>query len=44
MYGIARNPALMGAHTASRSAAAGYLIAIAFIAGCVGSLAVLSLR
>lgn len=43
MYGIARNPALMGDHVAGRSAAAGYLVAIAFIAACVGSLAVLSL-
>jgi Mn2+/Fe2+ NRAMP family transporter len=43
MFGIARNPVLMGEHVASRSAAAGYLIAIAFIAVCVGSLAVLSI-
>jgi Mn2+/Fe2+ NRAMP family transporter len=43
MYGIARNPTLMGDHVAVRSAAAGYLVAIAFIAACVGSLAVLSL-
>jgi Mn2+/Fe2+ NRAMP family transporter len=32
MYGIARNAALMGDHVASRPAAAGYLVAIAFIA------------
>ena len=43
MYGIARNPALMGEHVATRSAAAGYLVAIAFIAVCVVSLALLSL-
>lgn len=44
MYGIARNAALMGDHVASRPAAAGYLVAIAFIAVCVASLAVLSLQ
>jgi len=43
MYGIARNPALMGDHVATRPAAAGYLVAIAFIAVCVTSLAVVSL-
>lgn len=43
MYAIARNPSLMGDHVASRSAAAGYLVAIAFIAVCVSSLAVFSL-
>lgn len=43
MFGIARSPTLMGEHVAGRSAAAGYLVAIAFIAVCVGSLLVLSL-
>lgn len=43
MYGVARNPAFMGDHVASRAAAAGYLVAIAFIGVCVASLAVLSL-
>ena len=44
MYGIARNPALMGEHAATRTAAAGYLVAIAFIAVCVAALAVLAIR
>jgi Mn2+/Fe2+ NRAMP family transporter len=43
MYGVARNPAFMGDHVASRPAAVGYLVAIALIAVCVASLAVLSL-
>lgn len=44
MYGIARNPALMGDHVASRASAAGYLVAIAFIAICVAALAILTFR
>lgn len=43
MYSIARNRSLMGDHVASRSAAAGYLLAMAFIATCVASLGVLSI-
>jgi NRAMP (natural resistance-associated macrophage protein)-like metal ion transporter len=43
MYGIARNRSLLGDHVASRTAAAGYLVAMVFIAVCVGSLAVLTL-
>ena len=44
MYGIARNSDLMGEHVATRGAAAGYVLAIAFIAVCVVSLGVLTLR
>ncbi len=43
MYGIARNPTLMGDQVAGRAAAAGYIVAIAAIAVCVGSLVVLSI-
>ena len=42
MYAIARNPDVMGAHAAGRLGAAGYLVAIGFIAVCVAALAVLS--
>ena len=43
MYGIARDRDLMGDLTASRASASAYLLAIAFIALCVGGLAVLGL-
>lgn len=43
MYGIARNPHLMGQHVAGRTAAAGYLLAIALIGLCVVALGLLSL-
>lgn len=42
MYGIARDPAVMGEHAAGRGVSAAYLVAIAFIALCVGALAVLT--
>jgi Mn2+/Fe2+ NRAMP family transporter len=44
MYGISRNSDVMGRHTASRTAAAGYLVAIVAITVCIVSLAVLSFR
>ncbi len=44
MYGISRNSDVMGKHTASRPAAAGYLVAIMAITACIVSLAVLSFR
>lgn len=44
MYGIARNPTLMGTHVANRTAAAGYLVAIATIASCVLALLWLTVR
>jgi Mn2+/Fe2+ NRAMP family transporter len=43
MYGVARNPHLMGRYTAGRGAAAGYLVAIVLIAACVVSLGVLAI-
>lgn len=42
MYGISRNREVMGEHTASRAASAGYLIGIVAIVICIVSLAVLS--
>lgn len=42
LYGLARDPVVMGEHVASRTAAIGYVLAIAFIAVCVVALAVLS--
>ena len=43
MYGISRDREVMGDHVASRSAAAGYLVAIAAISICIVALGVLSL-
>jgi len=43
MYRIARNPEVMGEHTAGRGQAAAYLVAIALITVCIGALLVLSL-
>lgn len=42
MYGVARNPDLMGENTAGPGAAAAYLVAIALIAVCVAALGVLT--
>jgi Mn2+/Fe2+ NRAMP family transporter len=44
MYGISRNSDVMGNHTASRTAAAGYLVGIVAIVICIVALAVLSFR
>jgi hypothetical protein len=44
MYGISRNSDVMGNHTATRTAAAGYLVAIVAITVCIVSLGVLSFR
>lgn len=43
MYGIARDRDLMGDLVASRASASAYLVAIGFIALCVGGLAVLAM-
>jgi Mn2+/Fe2+ NRAMP family transporter len=40
MYGIGRDPEVMGDHTAGRWAATGYLLTIVLVAVCVGGLAV----
>jgi len=44
MHGIARDDDLMGDYAASRTAAAGYLVAIALITACIITLGILSLR
>ncbi|MFM7029680.1 MAG: Nramp family divalent metal transporter [Micrococcales bacterium] len=38
MYGISRDPKLMGSHAASRGMAATYIVAIVLIAVCIGAL------
>ena len=43
MYGIARDRHLMGEHAATKTEAAGYLVAIGFIATCVAALGVLAI-
>lgn len=43
MYGIGRDPEVMGEHVAGRCEAASYLITIGLVAVCVGALALLSL-
>jgi NRAMP (natural resistance-associated macrophage protein)-like metal ion transporter len=43
MYRLSRDADLMGEHVAGRAAAAGYLLTIVVITGCVGALLVLSL-
>ncbi|HEY5275513.1 MAG TPA: divalent metal cation transporter, partial [Coriobacteriia bacterium] len=44
MYGIARDPDLMGEYAAGRGIASAYLVAMAIIAVCVLSLGALSVR